>query len=250
MAWPRVQDRRILATLLTALVALAWWALWLGEQSPWGHHLLHGAAANQPASPLTFAVVFVCGWLLMTVAMMLPASSPLILLFHRMLHGRGDASALIALLIGGYLAVWLFFGVLIFALTRAAQAAAASVPWLIQNRWTPAAILLTAGVYQFTPLKYACLDKCRSPMTFLVQRWRAKRPTREAFRLGVDHGLYCVGCCWSLMLVMFAMSAGSLVSMLALGVAMAAEKNLPWGRRLSAPVGVLLIAAAAAFLIT
>jgi predicted metal-binding membrane protein len=110
--------------------------------------------------------------------------------------------------------------------------------------WAPgSAIFLLAGVYQFTPWKYACLDKCRSPMSFLVQHWGGKRAGADALRLGFHHGAYCVGCCWSLMLLMFAVATGGLGWMLLLGIVMAAEKNLPWGRRLSAPLGVVLIVA-------
>jgi predicted metal-binding membrane protein len=101
--------------------------------------------------------------------------------------------------------------------------------------------LIAAGVYQFTPLKYYCLDKCRSPLNFIMGHWNGRDAARQALALGVHHGLFCVGCCWSLMLLMFAVGAGSLGWMLVLGVVMAAEKNLPWGRRLSAPLGVTLL---------
>ena len=101
-----------------------------------------------------------------------------------------------------------------------------------------------AGVYQFTPLKYHCLDKCRAPLGFIMGHWRGRRPRREALRLGLHHGLFCLGCCWSLMLLMFTVGVGSLGWMLALGAVMAAEKNLPWGRRLSAPLGMALVAGA------
>jgi predicted metal-binding membrane protein len=247
MPWPRVHDSRILAALLSSLVVLAWWALWLGESSAWGHALVHrGGAMHGGGSPAALAAIFVLGWTLMTVAMMLPTSSPLILLFHRMVGGRPHAGWLVALLGAGYLAVWILFGAVVYLLSRAIHKAAAAVPWLAENAWAPgAAIFLGAGLYQFTPLKYACLDKCRSPMTFLIERWRGNRAARDAFRLGVEHGIYCVGCCWSLMLVMFAVGAASAGWMLGLGAVMAAEKNLPWGRRLSAPVGAALIAAAA-----
>jgi predicted metal-binding membrane protein len=101
--------------------------------------------------------------------------------------------------------------------------------------------LVGAGVYQFTPLKFYCLDRCRSPMAFIVGHWRGRRPASKAFGLGVSHGLFCVGCCWSLMLLMFAVGMGSLGWMLVLGVTMAVEKNVPWGRRLSAPLGAVLL---------
>jgi predicted metal-binding membrane protein len=105
-------------------------------------------------------------------------------------------------------------------------------------------VLLAAGVYQFTPLKYLCLDKCRSPMSFIAENWRGRNPHGESWRLGMKHGLFCLGCCWSLMLVMFAISAGNVVWMLALAALMGIEKNLPAGRKLGVPVGVTLTTAA------
>lgn len=244
MSWPRVQDSRVLATLLTLLTVLAWVAMWHGERSAWGHSLLHARhAAQMGYSPLALGAIFVAGWTVMTVAMMLPTSTPLILLFNKMVVGRRHAGGLVGLLVAGYLAAWMLFGLMAHLLNLAA----ASITWLADHAWiTSAAILLMAGLYQFSSLKYACLDKCRSPMMFLTARWSGHHPARDALRLGAEHGLYCVGCCWSLMLVMFAVSIGSLAWMLVLGIVMAAEKNLPWGRRLSAPVGVALVTAAVA----
>jgi predicted metal-binding membrane protein len=220
MAFPRAQSPTVVAGLLTALVLLAWWALWIGESAGFGHHALHSGPA-----------IFIAGWALMTVAMMLPTTAPLVLMFHRMVDGRAMP---IALLVTGYLAVWTVFGALVYFASRLMSG-------LIEGNMAGAAILFGAGLYQFTPLKYACLDKCRSPLGFLMSRWRG-----NAFALGAAHGMFCVGCCWSLMLVMFAVSAGSLAWMLVLGAIMAAEKNLSWGRKLSAPVGVALIAGATA----
>jgi predicted metal-binding membrane protein len=248
MSWPKVQDNRLLAALLTFLTALAWWALWRGEQSPWGHAVLHPQhAMHMNVGPLAFGFVFVLGWTVMTIAMMLPSSSPLVLLFHNLVSGRRHAYGLVALLVAGYLAVWTLFGVLAYSLNRAAD----SIPWPPRYAWVLGAfILMIAGLYQFSSLKYACLDKCRSPMLFLVERWSSgKRRAADAFRVGAAHGLYCVGCCWSLMLLMFVVSSGNLAWMLLLGIIMGMEKNLPWGRRLSAPVGVVLVIAAAAVVI-
>jgi predicted metal-binding membrane protein len=98
-----------------------------------------------------------------------------------------------------------------------------------------------AGLYQVTPLKYYCLEKCRSPLHFVVTHWQGRRDRLQAFRLGVRHGLFCVGCCWSLMLLVFAVGVGNLGWMLMLGAVMALEKNLPWGRWFSALVGALLV---------
>ena len=220
MAFPRVQNTGLLAASLTSLTVLAWWALWMGESAGFGHHALHAGPG-----------VFIAGWSLMTVAMMLPTTAPLVAMFYRMVDGRG---APVACLQAGYFAARIAFGMVVYAASRVLSG-------LVEGAVAGAAILLGAGLYQFTPLKYACLDKCRSPMGFLMSRWKG-----NAFRLGIEHGMFCVGCCWSLMLVMFAVGAGSLGWMLALGVVMGAEKNLSWGRRLSAPLGVALIAGAVA----
>jgi predicted metal-binding membrane protein len=104
-----------------------------------------------------------------------------------------------------------------------------------------AGILVLAGVYQFTPLKYHCLDKCRSPLSFIMGHWTGKSERTQALRLGLHHGIFCIGCCWSLMLLMFAVGSGSIGWMLILGALMAVEKNVSWGRRLSRPLGVLLL---------
>jgi predicted metal-binding membrane protein len=107
-------------------------------------------------------------------------------------------------------------------------------------------VLGLAGAYQFTELKYRCLDACRSPRLFVLRRWHGRRARTESAALGADAGLYCLGCCWSLMLVMFAAGAGSIPLMLALGTAMAVEKNVSWGTRVRAPLGIALLACAAA----
>jgi predicted metal-binding membrane protein len=248
MAWPGLKDRRVPAIMLAALAALAWSALWAGRNSPWGHTLHHSAhAASMGMNRAALAGFFVLGWTLMTIAMMLPTSAPLILLFYRLVSRRSQAPVLVALLVTGYLAVWAWFGLAVYLMMQAARAVATVLPWAGHDRWASSvAILLCAGLFQFSSLKYTCLDKCRSPMLFLSERWRGGRPALEAVRLGLSHGVYCLGCCWSLMLLMFVTGMGSVAGMLALGVAMGAEKNFSWGRRLSPMLGVLLIAAALA----
>ncbi len=119
-------------------------------------------------------------------------------------------------------------------------------PWLVAHGWVIGVALVgAAGLFQFSSLKYRCLDKCRTPFGFVAERWRGVAPSREALRIGLDHGAFCVGCCWALMLLMFVVGSGSLGWMLALAAVMAAEKNLPGGRRLSAPLGAALVAWAA-----
>jgi predicted metal-binding membrane protein len=104
-----------------------------------------------------------------------------------------------------------------------------------------AATIALAGVFQFSKLKYRCLEKCRTPLSFVIGHWRGQAHARHAFALGVQHGLFCVGCCWALMLLMFAFGTGSLGWMLVLAAVMAIEKNVRWGPRLSTPLGVALL---------
>ena len=125
------------------------------------------------------------------------------------------------------------------------------VGWLHAHEWVIAASTFAfAGLYQFTSLKYRCLEKCRSPVTFVMQHWHGRRERLQALVLGVHHGLFCLGCCWSLMLLMFAVGVGNLGWMLVLAAVMAAEKNAPWGRRLTTPLGAVLLLAGASLAVT
>ena len=112
-----------------------------------------------------------------------------------------------------------------------------------------AIVLGVAGVFQFSTLKYRCLDKCRTPFSFVNTHWRGAGVRRQSFMLGVHHGIFCVGCCWAIMLLMLVVGTGSVGWMLALGAVMAVEKNVAWGRRLSGPLGVGLLLASAAILV-
>jgi predicted metal-binding membrane protein len=250
-----VQRRRFLA-LGAVLVVAAWLTLWLWGRSPYSRYLDHGnwtetAAAGAlcqalPGGGAALAgLLVIAGWVLMLAAMMLPTTLPLLDIFRRLTARRPDRRSLMALIIIGYLAVWAAFG---FAAHLAGLAVFAGVrqsDWLIANGWViGAAILAIAGVYQFSALKYRCLDKCRTPLGFVIEHWRGVRERSRAFLLGVSHGAFCVGCCWALMLIMFVVGSANIGWMLALGAAMATEKNLPSGRRLAAPLGATLLLAA------
>lgn len=247
------QRDRVFLAVLTALVFLAWWVLWIWGRSPRNHMLMHGsahAATMATANPLQFGLIFVLAWTLMTIAMMLPTTFPLLVLFERIVHGRVTAVWLLTAVVVSYLAVWVMVGFGLQLVAWMLQAAAERIVWHRAAPWlAAAAILCIAGLYQFSSLKYACLEKCRSPLSFLTSRWQGGNESLQALRLGAEHGLFCVGCCWSLMLLMFLVSARSLGAMLVLGIVMALEKNFSWGRRLSAPLGFLLLAGAAATLL-
>src|SRR5829696_287574 len=194
-AAPR-DDRRLFAALMVALIALAWLALWVWGQSPYGrflsHHSLEAVRGNA-----ALMLVFVAGWTLMVVAMMLPTSLPLVALFRTLVRGRPDRTRLTVLLIAGYLGVWTLFGVLVYCGDWILHRAVEHNTWVEANvvPFIGAGILIMAGLYQFTPLKYHCLEKCCSHLSFIIGHWRGKREAAHALCLGAHHGLFCLGCC-------------------------------------------------------
>ncbi|RZI42612.1 DUF2182 domain-containing protein [Herbaspirillum sp. HC18] len=247
------RHQRVFLPVLAALVALAWLALWAWTRSPYGRYLEHGDwTASGPAAFLCRAVpagdvvvpmaLYAAAWILMTAAMMLPTTLPLFNVFDRLTAGRPDHGRLLVLLGLGYMAIWGAFGLAAHALHGAVLSLFAGVPALAWHGWlVGAAIIALAGAFQFSSLKYKCLEKCRTPLSFVMEHWRGRAQGRQAFALGAHHGLFCVGCCWALMLLMFALGAGSLGWMLLLAAVMAIEKNVRWGRRLSAPLGIALL---------
>ncbi|HLF78019.1 MAG TPA: DUF2182 domain-containing protein [Dehalococcoidia bacterium] len=247
MIAPRITDNRLFAGLLMALVGLCWLTLFLWGASPYRRFLSHDAIGDLGGrislEYTGLALIFVAAWVLVTVAMMLPTALPLLLLFQRFVAARQDGWVLTAALIVGYLAIWVLFGVAVHLGDLGIHTVVSRSHWVEDHPWVlGATTIAAAGAYQFTPLKYFCLEKCRSPFSFIVGHWHGRTPMMDALRLGLHHGVFCVGCCWSLMLLMFAVGVGNVAWMLGLGAVMAVEKNMPWGRRISTPLGVLLIA--------
>ena len=168
-------------------------------------------------------LAFLAGWTVMMTAMMLPSAAPLVLV-----HGpRGRAR-----LVFGYLFVWALAGLPVYAAARV-------VDLMDVPAGAVAAVLVGAGVYQFTPLKDVCLRACRSPLDFIAMRWG-----RGAFRLGAEHGVYCAGCCWTLMAVLVVAAAMSITVAAVIALLIFAEKVLPAGAWTARASGLALVAAA------
>ncbi len=247
------RHRRVFLVVLTALIALAWLTLWAWVRSPYGRYLDHGDwTASGPGAFLCRvvpagnvvvpAVLYGTAWILMAAAMMLPTTLPLFNAFDRLTAGRADHGRLLALLGVGYITVWGAFGLAAHVLHAALLSLVGRVPALAWHSWLiGAATIGLAGAFQFSNLKRRCLEKCRTPLSFVIEHWRGQAQARHAFVLGAHHGLFCVGCCWALMLLMFAVGTGSLGWMLLLAAVMAIEKNVRWGHRLSAPLGAALL---------
>jgi len=166
-------------------------------------------------------------WTAMMAAMMLPSASPLVLLY-----AKRSTAVNSALLTVGYVFVWAAVGLAAYQIDMRLPDPGNAVV---------AGVLIAAGIYQLTPLKTACLKRCRNPMDFLVTRWRAGRV--GALKLGVEHGAYCVGCCWALMGVLVIAGAMSLIWVVAIALVVAAEKLLPRGPLLGRLGGIGLLVA-------
>ncbi len=183
-------------------------------------------------------------WVVMMTGMMLPSAAPLVLLYGVAARRSAQTTAgrQIYALAAGYLTVWGVFSLGATALQRALAALLFLSPMMEATSSTvTATLLLVSGVYQMTPMKHACLRTCQSPLGFLMSRWRSG--LSGAFRMGLEHGTLCVGCCWALMLLLFAGGVMNLTVILALTAFVAFEKLVPLGVHGSRITGVLLMAA-------
>jgi len=196
---------------------------------------------------LAALVLFLAGWQFMTVAMMLPSSMPMVYMMIYASRKQRHTVVVRAAFLAGYALVWTGFACAAFLGDTQIHRLVDSWPWLALHSWLIGATTLAiAGVFQFTPLKERCLKKCRSPFGFFVRHYR--QGVGAAWRLGVRHGAFCLGCCWALMLVMFGLGVGSLVSMALLTGVMVIEKTYPGGQRLSPVIGIILLGLSALWL--
>ena len=236
------QTLSIAALLIVAVIA---WAFLLASEAAMTDMTGNGPVINlmwlmmTPSEAGPYLLAASAMWIVMMIAMMTPAAMPMAFVFRRM--DRGSASNLDTLIFSsGYLAGWSFYSLV-----------AALLQWWLHVRGTlhshllvtgaglAGAILIGAGIYQLTPLKEACLNRCRSPLGFFMEHWREGR--FGAFVMGLHHGLYCVGCCWVLMLLMFVGGAMSVATMAALSVFILAERLLPAGPWVAKIPGFVLI---------
>jgi predicted metal-binding membrane protein len=195
-----------------------------------------------PVAP-TRAVLFAAMWIVMMAAMMLPAVTPIVLLFRtvqRAWAAQGKLAVPTSSFVGGYLAVWLAAGIAAFLIYALVQGVAGRLH--ADSGWLPylgGAIVVSAGIYQLTPLKNVCLRHCRSPFHFLMHGWGEGR--MGAFRTGAGHGIFCLGCCWGIMAVLLVVGLMNLAWMAALSLLITVEKLAPRGMLVARSVGGLFI---------
>jgi predicted metal-binding membrane protein len=247
------RDRTIVGGALAGMVLLSWTYILAGAGT--GMQTLHMSglptatrispiAVLQPM-PWTVAyslVIFVMWWLMM-VAMMLPSATPMILLFaalRRKRHEGGPPYMDTGRFCAGYLAVWGGFSVIAVTLQWQLDGIALLSPMMLTTSMALGALLLIgAGVWQFTPLKHACLRHCRAPAEFLTQHWRKGRA--GAFHMGIRHGAYCLGCCWMMMLLLFFGGIMNIYWIAGLSMLVLVEKITPLSLWVTSLIGVTLI---------
>jgi predicted metal-binding membrane protein len=226
-----------LVALLFALGGAAWWST---------ADRMSGMDEG-PGTPLGALGWFLGVWVVMMAAMMFPSVAPTVALYARMAKQRWPLAPLVFAF--GYLVTWTAAGVVAYGLFKLLSIALGpQLAWDSAGRWVAGGTLLVAAAYELTPLKNACLGKCRSPLGFLLGSWRDG--ASGAFQLGARHGAWCVGCCWALMASLFALGVMSLSWMAFVAALIALEKTLPWERVVTPAtaailvvLGVLLIAA-------
>jgi predicted metal-binding membrane protein len=218
----------LVATLLM-LAAAGWW---------WTADRMHGMD-DGPWTGLGALGWFLGVWVVMMAAMMFPSVSPTVALYARLTRERAPLTPY--LFAAGYLLTWAAAGLAAYALARAGSGVAGDVlSWGRAGRWVAGATLLAAAVYELTPLKDACLGKCRSPLGSLLGSWRGGHT--GAVRMGAVNGAWCVGCCWALMASLFALGIMSVVWMAFVAGLIAVEKTLPWRRVVTWGTAAVLLA--------
>jgi predicted metal-binding membrane protein len=217
-----------LIAVLFALAAVGWW--WTAEQ-------MRGMDRG-PWTGLGTAGWFLGVWIVMMAAMMIPSVAPTVALYSRMTRTRSPMSPL--LFVAGYLLTWAVAGVLAFAVGKLAFGIAGDgLSWSNGGRAVAGATLLVAAVYELTPLKDACLGRCRSPLGLLLGSWRDG--PAGAVRMGAKNGAWCVGCCWALMASLFALGVMSIAWMAFVAALIAFEKTVPWRRVATYGTALMLI---------
>ena len=226
--------RPVSATIVAALLACAAVA-WLITFRQAGSMGMGGLA-------MMTAGLFLVTWLVMMVAMMFPSVAPMTLAFASFTRSRGEGYVPTAVFVLGYLAVWTAAGLVPLAVLQAVDKI-----WMTPPSWLPragAAVIIVAGIYQFTPLKDACLRACRSPLGFIMTHNFGGGPA-AAVRAGMSHGVYCLGCCWALMVVLVVAGSMGLPWVVGIALVVFAEKLLPPGRAFGRGIGLALLAGAA-----
>ncbi len=236
-ATPLTRERNLILGSLLILAAAAWALL------VWQALTTDEEMAMTPTMGMG-APLFLAIWVAMMVAIMFPTAAPMVLMFARV-HARKRQRAQpfvpTWVFVGAYLVVWTLLGVVAYAAAVGAERLADRSMWLMDNAGRIGGmILIVAGLYQLSPLKYRCLSQCRSPLAFVMTSWR--EGYGGALRMGLAHGVYCAGCCWLLFVILFPLGMLNVAALAVLTALIFAEKSLAIGRQLRWVAGTALVA--------
>jgi predicted metal-binding membrane protein len=233
-SYPLPRERNLILGSLLVLAAAAWGLL------------IWQAAVMDEEMSLTMgmsAPLWVALWIAMMVAIMFPTAAPMIMMFarvHAKRDERGQTFVPTWVFASSYLIVWTLAGIIAYAVAVGGDALADQSMWVMDNApRIGGGLLIAAGVYQLSPLKYVCLNKCRSPMSFILHSWRDGYG--GTFRMGLEHGVYCLGCCWLLFAILFPLGMMSIAVLALITLLIFAEKSTPIGRQVAVLAAVALI---------
>lgn len=239
------RDRAFVISGIVCIATIAWaYMLYLDRGMGTSMGMEMAMPRTKGWEAVDFVLMFVM-WAVMMVAMMTPSATPMILTFSGITRRRHDQrNPIVATwaFVAGYLAVWTIFSAVATIAQWGLHRAALLSPMMVSSNPLLGGILLIgAGVFQFTPLKHACLSHCRSPIGFFMTEWR--EGSGGAFLMGFHHGIFCVGCCWLLMALLFVAGVMNLLWVATIAVYVLVEKIVPAGYRVSQAIGVCMILA-------
>ncbi|MFT4164932.1 MAG: DUF2182 domain-containing protein [Microlunatus sp.] len=256
-------DRAVVVAAVTLVAATAWVLMAIGHDYQWpqdgtppahsyaadkaGHHGHgHGAALTPSFST---ALHRLSGWAVMVLAMMLPPALPLLHTIRAVTRRRSGSWLLTTLAATAFTVPWLAAGLLLVGIDATLGPTTPAAQWVQRNLQLVAGLaVVAAGLYQFTPLKHACLSACRSPRQLALMHWHGLAPANDVLQIGIRYGVVCVGCCWALMLLTLAVGWPAMPVMVAMTAAMAAERLLPQVRPLVPAIAFIAIALGIALL--
>ena len=254
------RDRAVVVTAILVLTALAWtYLLWTAASMSATTSASSMPGMNMPGMNMSPAgssvggfVFTVAMWVVMMIGMMTPSAAPMILLYAqvgRQARAGGRPFASTFWFAGGYVLAWSGFAIAASLAQLALADMALITPMLAAaNHIFAGLVLVAAGIYQWTPLKDSCLSQCQAPLSFLQRHGGFQRDTWRSLKLGLKHGLACIGCCWAVMMLLFVGGVMNLLWIAALSILVLVEKLLPFGRFLPRFVGLVLVALGAIFI--
>jgi predicted metal-binding membrane protein len=257
LAFARLPRRDFFAIFgsLAAIVTIAWWYLYSLSSAMPGDMAMTEMGMEQamvtPSWGLNYSLLMFLMWSVMMVGMMLPSVLPTVMIYSMVAKKAakdGKTVATTGYFVSGYILIWIGFSLLAtisqYALEKLDMLSAMMVS---NNNILGGALLLIAGAWQFTPLKDQCLEQCRSPVEFIYQNWQ--KGNAGAMQMGIRHGLFCLGCCWALMLLLFVGGVMNLLWIAILTIFVLLEKILPFGSESGKVIGVLMLIVGTVFLI-